>query len=194
MCAVIACRAGDTPQGLAQRYAQALKDDRLRDAYALTSESFRSEVGFDAFAKRYEDAAQRTQRAEEILSAQQWRLEDTGVIAVAEAGGWRVAEPQWVDDRPRRALEAFLSAVERRDFAAAYAHLAGPWRALYTPERFAQDFAAEPNAAERVSRAREASKRPVQWTEGGRAEFPIGDGKAVRLVREGADFKLAALE
>lgn len=194
MCAVIACRAGE-PQGLAERYAQALKDDRLRDAYALTSESFRSEVGFDAFAKHYAASADRTRKADELLSAQQWHLHGSSgeFIAVADRSGWSVVEPQLLEGRPRRTLEAFLGAVDRGDFAAAYAQLTGTWRALYTPERFAEDFAAEPNAKERLARARAAMNQPVRWIAGG-AEFPIGDGRAVRLLREGADYKLAAIE
>ena len=91
------------------------------------------------------------------------------------------------------ALAAFIDAANAGDFDRAYALLSGDWRARYTPERLKSDFEAEPLAKERLERARVASAQaPV--VRGDVAEFPIGAGKAVRLVKENGNFRVAALE
>ena len=91
------------------------------------------------------------------------------------------------------ALAAFIEAANAGDFDRAYALLSGDWRARYTPERLRSDFEAEPLAKERLERARVASAQaPV--VRGDVAEFPIGAGKAVRLVKENGNFRVAALE
>jgi len=91
------------------------------------------------------------------------------------------------------ALAAFITAAKTGDFDRAYALLSGDWRARYTPERLKSDFEAEPLAKDRLERARVALAQPPV-VRGDVAEFPIGAGKAVRLVKEGGNFRVAALE
>lgn len=193
LCAVIACRAGDGPSGLAERYARALEDDRLGDAYALGSERFRAEVSFEAFARHYASAELRLARARELGTPGAWEAVERALIAREEPGGWRVEEPALVEGGPKSALEGFLDAVDRGDFAAAYLRLSGRWRALYTAESFAADFASDPGARERVARARLALQGPLRWGPDG-VELPIGADRAVKLVREGDAYRLAAIE
>jgi len=90
-------------------------------------------------------------------------------------------------------LSRFLDAAEAGDFDAAYQMMAGSWRARYTPERLKEDFDREPLAKERLARARAALKTAPAMRDG-LAEFPIGDGKAVRLVREDGGFRVMSLE
>jgi len=66
-------------------------------------------------------------------------------------------------------------------------------RARYTPERLRDDFKREPLADERVRRARLALKGPVRLSASG-AEFPLGKDRAVRLVREAGEYRVAAIE
>ncbi len=96
----------------------------------------------------------------------------------------------------RAALERFLNATEARRFEEAYSLLAGNWRARYTPARLADDFsAARGTAQDLLARARAAAARPLRLLEGGaRAELAVGDGKAVRLVRELDGWKVESLE
>jgi hypothetical protein len=90
-------------------------------------------------------------------------------------------------------LADFIAAADAGDFRRAYELLAGDWRARYTPERLESDFRAEPLAKERLDRARIALKEsPI--VHGDVAEFPIGAGMAVRLVKENGSFRVAALE
>ena len=91
-------------------------------------------------------------------------------------------------------LAEFIAAAEAGEFGRAYQLLSGEWRARYTPARLEQDFADEPLAKERLERARGALSRGARLVGAEVAEFPIGGDRAVRLVREQGDFRVAALE
>lgn len=90
-------------------------------------------------------------------------------------------------------LARFAAAVDSGDFEGAYDLLAAPLRARYTPGTLARDYALEPLAHERLERARRALRQTPR-TSPDAVEFPLGDGGAVRLVREGAALRIAALE
>ncbi|HEY3448451.1 MAG TPA: hypothetical protein VGK67_19000 [Myxococcales bacterium] len=94
----------------------------------------------------------------------------------------------------KAALEAFLAAAAKEDFAACYQLLSGPLREKYTPARLAEDFeAVRGTAQDKLARARAAlSEKPR--LEQGIAEFPISEHKAVRLVLESGSWKIAAVE
>jgi hypothetical protein len=111
------------------------------------------------------------------------------------AGGCRTAPPAGAPspEAASRVLADFIAAAEVGDFSRVYHLLSGEWRARYTPRRLEQDFADEPLARERLERARGALSRGAR-VDGEVAEFPIGDGRAVRLVREHGDFRVVALE
>ena len=95
---------------------------------------------------------------------------------------------------PRAALQAFLEAAGKDDFEACYRLLAGSWRERYTPARLEQDFRAVRGTAEdKLARARSALLAEP-WLDEGRAQFPISERKAVRLVLESGGWKVAALE
>lgn len=99
-----------------------------------------------------------------------------------------------VDEGPALALAAFVAAVDGGRFDEAYGLLSGRWRARLTPERLRDDLAeGGALAVDRLARARLAAGGSVR-REGDLARFPIGDGKAVRLVREGSGWKIDALE
>jgi len=181
------------PDAAAESYAQALRENRLDDAYALTTADYRARVPKEQFAARYADEVRRNERATAILAAvPQMRAKTLEIEAAREEGDWRVEEVI-PSEGPREALGKFLDAVAANDFEAAYRMLAGSWRAKYTPARFKADFAAEPLAKERLDRARAALGSEILW-KGETAELAVGDGKSVKLVREGGAFKVAALE
>ncbi len=100
-------------------------------------------------------------------------------------------------NRPAQAagevLAAFIAAAEAQDFERAYRLLCGALRARYTPERLQRDFENEPLAKERLERARQALRQEATLR-GDAAEFAVGAGKAVRLVREDGTFRVASLE
>lgn len=192
-CLLAACRTVAGPEHAVEEYARALQEDRLDDAYALTSADSREHTSREAFLARYEDPKKRGERAEALLAAAaSLRACGSGVEAVREGERWVVRElPS--EDGARQALGQFLDASEKGDFATAYRLLSASWRSRYTPERLARDFGLEPLARERLARARVALAGPV-ILEDGAARFPLGEGKAVRLVREGGAYRVAALE
>jgi hypothetical protein len=188
-----ACRTVEGPEGVAAAYAQAVRSQRLEEAYGLTTTEYRARVTAEAFKAQYQDEQRRRERADAIESGlAKMSARSTELEAVRENDGWRVAELA-PGEGPKEALARFLDAADAGDFASAYGMLSGSWRARYTPALFAKDFAAEPLAKERLARARAGLSASVVWSED-QAQLPLGGGKAVRLVREGGVFRVAALE
>jgi len=116
-------------------------------------------------------------------------------LALVLAAGCKTSPA--ASERPNQAagevLAEFIAAAEARDFERAYLLLCGALRARYTPERLQRDFDNEPLAKERLERARQALRQEATLR-GDFAEFPVGAGKAVRLVREDGTFRVASLE
>jgi hypothetical protein len=171
-----------------------LREGRVDDAYALTSTEYRGQVSAERFRQSYAGAAAREQRAAGVDAAlSQLRAQGPGIGLVAEGGGWRIEDPQPTADDPAVTLQKFLDAVDRGDFASAYGLLAAPWRARYTPQRLKEDLALEPLGRERMARARHALGTAAVLRGDG-AEWPLGEGKAVRLIREDGAFRVVSLE
>jgi len=116
-------------------------------------------------------------------------------LALALAAACKTSPP--ANEKPTQAaadvLAAFIAAAEARDFEQAYLLLCGSLKARYTPERLQRDFDNEPLAKERLERARQALRQEA-ILRGDLVEFPVGAGKAVRLVRENGAFRVASLE
>ena len=142
---------------------------------------------------RYANQSQRTARASQILaSVSELRVAGGPLDLTLENGRWRVAD--WsLDPAPEAVVTQFAHLVETGDFQSAYQLLSGRWRAQYTPETFRRDFESEPRGRELISRALAALQRPPRQLAGG-VEYPLGDGKALQLVREDGHYHIAALE
>jgi len=146
-----------------------------------------------AFRARYANEQARRERAEAIEGSLGRLRASSGEVELRHQGGaWRVADPP-AEAAPRQALERFVASVDRGDFKAAYLLLAQSWRDRYTPARLEKDFQLEPQAKDRVARVRAALGGPLEVSRDG-AQLPLGGGRAVRLVREDGDYKIAALE
>jgi hypothetical protein len=188
--AAMGCAHSPGPTEVASAYARALEENRLADAYALTNAPPEAQR---AFLEHYADASARRSRVAEVRAAvPELQLRAPGLALVQTREGWRVFEEKPAD-APREVLGRFLDAVEAGDWTSAWSLLSAPLRARYTPERLREDFKREPLATERVSRARLALEGPVRVTASG-AEFPIGQERAVRLVREAGEYRVEAIE
>ncbi len=184
------CAHSPGPTEVASAYARALEENRRADAYALTKAPPEAQR---AFLEHYADASARQNRAAEVRAAlPELQVRTPGLALVQTQEGWRVVEEKPAD-APREALGRFLEAVKAGDWSSAWSFLSAPLRARYTPERLREDFKHEPLATERVSRARLALEGPVRMTASG-AEFPIGQERAVRLVREAGEYRVEAIE
>jgi hypothetical protein len=179
------------PEAAARAYADALEHDRLDAAFALSK-------GLDEarFRACYSAAAARSKRAAAVRAA----AEGTGtdLKLVLEGGGWRVQELEpvklQVQERAAEVLSRFLDAADARDFDRALELLGASLRGRYTAKRLAEDFAREPLAADRLARAR-AALAGGEWTVAADgAQLALGDGRAVRLAREGESWRVVALE
>ncbi len=179
------------PEASSRAYADALTQGRLDDAFASTAG-----IDREAFDARYASAADRQRRAKEVLAAADGQ--PAPVKLELSASGWKVVEPTVAAEpsdaaQAKKALEAFLTAVDAQDFDKAYKKLSAPLRARYTPERLKSDFFAEPKANERLERIRASLDGKWQLTADG-ATLPLGEGKRVRLTREGGDLFVGAIE
>lgn len=181
------------PEDVARSYARALDEGRVDDAWALSAPLDRGQ-----FAARYADPVVRRKRAEALTGAADGH--PSAAIAI-EAGpsGWRVIETQTpvaplADEQQARALvNHFLTAIDSADFETVFADLSSTWRARYTPARLKDDFSSEPAAMSRLARIRAALPGHWELTTAG-PQLPLGEGKTLKLLREGGALKVAALE
>jgi len=179
------------PEATSRRYALALQQNRLDDAFVLSAGLDR-----EAFDGRYASGTDRDRRAQELLAAAEGQSAPVK-LELSEAG-WKVVEATAAAQPSdaavaRKTLEQFLAAVDAQDFNEAYRRLSAPLRARYTPERLKADFTAEPKAKERIERMRAALDGKWQLTADG-ATLPLGEGKRVRLTREGGELFVGAIE
>ncbi|ATB48121.1 hypothetical protein [Corallococcus macrosporus] len=178
------------PTSVAEAYARALEEGRVQEAYALTAGGPDDEV---AFLERYADPEARSARAADVrVGASLLEARAPSLTVAQTPEGWRVVEARPADV-PRAALRRFIDNVEGREWKAAWGQLAGPLRARYTPERLREDFEREPLAKERLRRAKLALNTHVR-VGAGEAVFPLGDERAVRLVLEDGEYRIAAIE
>ena len=174
-------------------YTRALEAGRLDEAWALSASLDR-----DRFVERYSDPAVRHRRAEAVNHAADGQSAEAVGLEV-RAAGWRVVEtpaeavPRDDELQARALVDHFLASVQSGDFEAVFADLCSSWRARYTPERLRADFSAEPAATERLRRIRAALAGKWELTPIG-PELPLGDGKRLKLQREGEALKVVALE
>ncbi|WP_224363208.1 hypothetical protein [Hyalangium versicolor] len=184
------CATPKGPSSIAESYAKALEENNLSRAYALTTGLPEGESGF---RERYGDASVRRERAASVrTSADELEAHGPNLIMERRQDTWRIVETRPSDDA-KAALTRFLNAVEARDWEKAWSLLSGPLRARYTPDRFREDFQREPLAKERMRRARLALRGNVKMT-GSEATFPLGADRAVRLVLEEGEYRVAAIE
>lgn len=178
------------PEAVAREFAAALEKGALEQAFS------RSEgISRDAFFARYADAGSRTRRAEAVRRAASGEHTEAE-LQLSFRDGWRVQEaPDAVagDLQAQKALLDFLDAAERRDFSTAWTMLSARWRARYTPARLQSDFDAEPQVKERLARARAGLGGPWK-VEKDSAALGLGEGRTLKLVREGELWRVAALE
>ena len=104
--------------------------------------------------------------------------------------------PEPGDVAPRAALTAFLDAQKAGEWDKAYALLAAPLRARYTPERLQQDYVRDHELADdKLARVRAAlaSGAPFELADK-QAKLPLGPDRACTLVQEDGRWHVAALE
>jgi hypothetical protein len=184
------CATPKGPSATAEAYAKALEEDRLLDAYALTTGLPEGEQGF---RERYPDVATRRERAASVRAAVgDLEARAPNLLLEQREDDWRVVETRPADEA-KAVLTRFLNAVESRDWEKAWSLLSAPVRSRYTPDRLREDYQREPLATERIRRARLSLRGNVKVTNTD-ATFPLGADRAVRLVLEEGEYRVAAIE
>ena len=174
----------------AESYARALEGDWKK------GESWVVGGGTPAWHAFYDDLSNRQAKARDIKAALAGAPEAPALLLEYAQGQWRV-----IDAAPATALQTtadavvlrLLQATEEGDFQTAWTLLSLSLRARYTPARLKEDFQNEPKSQERLGRIKAAAQQPWQATAAG-AERVLGEGKSVKLVREGDAWRVAAIE
>lgn len=104
-----------------------------------------------------------------------------------------VEKPIDVAAAPRAAVDAFLAAVDAKNFDDVHALLTKALRDRYDVGRLKNDFELEPNARARVDAIRAARSSPFQVNDSS-ASLALHHDRKLRLVREDAEWKIASLE
>lgn len=178
------------PSSAAESYAKALEENRLAEAYALTTGLPEGEQGF---RERYSEASARRERAASVRAVVgQLEARAPNLIIERRENDWRVVETRPADEA-KAVLTRFLNAVDARDWEKAWSLLSASLRSRYTPDRFRDDFEREPLAKERVRKARLALKGTVKVTNT-EAAIALGADRSVRLVMEEGEYRVAAIE
>lgn len=124
------------------------------------------------------------------------------LLALLAAGACAVPAARWPSggaapaEGPGAVLARFAGALEAGRWAEAHALLSARWRAVYTPQELAVDFAgAGPAVHEAAARVRAAlaAGTPLHL-DGGRATLALAPAGAAALVAEASGWRVDALE
>lgn len=178
------------PRATAESYARALESDWR------SGEAFVAGGGSPAWVAFYSDASNRQARARHIREALDRSPDASPLVMELVKGQWRVVDSAPADSMQGSAdavLARFIQATDEGDFQTAWTLLAPVLRARYTPQRLKDDFQLEAKSKERLNRVKAAAGQAWRATPEG-AERVLGEGKSVKLVREGTEWRVAALE
>lgn len=130
-CVVIPACAGtqaEDPQSALRAYARALEEGRSDDAYRMLSDDARRNVTLAAFRKSVKDSPEEARElgraltrpvAAPVVTAKITSETGQELDLVLENGRWRVdhaAVDLYAQDTPRRAIQGFLRALERKRY------------------------------------------------------------------------------
>lgn len=130
LAAVVACggaRAED-PHSVLRSYSRALEEGRADDAYRMLSEEARRGASLEAFRRMVKDSPDEVREIAKALARPTAPPVVTATVTsstgqelqlVFENGAWRVdasAVDLYAQDTPRRAVQGFVRAVERKRY------------------------------------------------------------------------------
>lgn len=189
--------AGATPEVTLARFAAALRDGRVEDAYRMMSERYRRRVSLVDFQRSVADDARQTSQTAQALTRPRGRAlqeavveygEGESVRLVREAGAWRVVTDivnYYDQSTPRAALRTFVRAMERERYDVILRLIPVRDREGMTVERLRADLSGEGREeAERlVANLRTALHNPIEEV-GDRATMTYAERFRVQFVRE----------
>lgn len=193
----------EQPDRILREYANALEDGRSDDAYRLLSDEARRTTSLEAFRRMVKDSPTEVRElgrslgrptGDPVVSAKITTSDGRELPLVLERGAWKIdlaAIDLYAQDTPKRALRAFLLALDRKR-----------WDVLL---RFIPDARRDGIDVEKIKAAWEGAEKPevealaaalrlalptVPVQEAGdRATLDYGSG-TIQLVRERGSWKI----
>jgi hypothetical protein len=207
MALTTACGAGPRgakdPQSVLRAYARALEDGRSDDAYRLLSDEARRGISLEAFRRMMKDdpdgvreIGRTLQRptAPPVVTATVTSPNGQELQLVLEDGAWRVDSSSielYAQDTPRRAIQGFLRAVERKRYDVVMRYVPDAHKEGLDATRLKSAW--EGHEKEEIQQVVSALKQalPTATIEetGERATMPYGAG-TMQLVREHGLWKI----
>jgi hypothetical protein len=202
-----ACGAGQhgakDPQSALRAYARALEDGRSDDAYRLLSDEARRGISLEAFRRMMKDDPEGVREigrtlqrptAPPVVTATVTSPNGQELHLVLEDGTWRVDASSielYAQDTPRRAIQGFLRAVERRryDVVMRYVPDAHKEGLDATKLKSAWEGHEKDEIQQVVAALKQALPTATIEETGERATMPYGAG-TMQLVREHGLWKI----
>jgi hypothetical protein len=201
------CGAGQhgakDPQSALHAYARALEDGRSDDAYRLLSDEARRGISLEAFRRMIKDDPEGVREigrtlqrptAPPVVTATVTSPNGQELHMVLEDGTWRVDASSielYAQDTPRRAIQGFLRAVERKryDVVMRYVPDAHKEGLDATKLKSAWEGHEKEEIQQVVSALKQALPTATIEETGERATMPYGAG-TMQLVREHGLWKI----
>jgi hypothetical protein len=201
--ALSACAHARSPEVTAHSFGRALEEGRVRDAYQLLSEDYRRRVPLAEFRGQVVAHPAEMRELARLLTRAGGAGDVTASVVLPDGdtidmvlidGQWRVeGNPANFYDQstPRRALRAFIRAMERRRYEVVLRFVPNADREGMSEEQMAAAWEGEGREeVERLmARLRENLDRPIEEI-GERATMAYGDGATVQFIREDGVWKV----
>ena len=197
-----------TPSDTLQKYAQALREQRTRDAYALLSDEAKKSMPFEAFERMVKENHEEVQDIAAALSRPSGPPLVTATVTapsgetlllVYEDGRWRVdgaAIDLYSQATPKAAIVAFVRAFENKRFDVLLRFVPESESEGLDQAKLKKSFDGEQREEmERLTQALKAALPTAQIEIiGDRATMAYGAGGTVELLREGGAWKIEELK
>jgi hypothetical protein len=204
------CGAGAgaaSPEETVARFATALREARLEDAYAAMSTAYRQRVSFSEFERHVAAHPDEARDVTELLAHPEGAAEQSATVRFAdgevlaltrEAGVWTIATNVvdfYDQSTPRAAIRSFVRAMERGRYDVVMAMVPDADREGMTPERMRDAFTGEGrDEVERmIANLRAHVESPIEEV-GDRATMPYGGRYEALFVREDGLWKIESPE
>jgi hypothetical protein len=196
-----------TPEASLRAFSRALGDGRVEDAYALMSTEYRARVGLAEWKQKLEEDPHEVLELANSLGRARGPADETAevtwgdgqsVLLARSADRWLITTDLldfYDQSTPRAALRSFLRAMRARRYDAVLRFIPGADREGFTPDRLERN-ASDPERAdiERLLSSLQLHLDAPIEVAGERATMPYAEQSRVSFVREGARWKLEALE
>lgn len=192
------------PRETLDAYANALRERRLEDAYALLSDEAKKSMPFEAFKTIVKGSPQEIDEIVNALTRPSAPPRVTATVTspqgdtlllVYEDGRWRIdgsAIDLYNQDTPKQALEAFVRAFENKRYDVLMRFVPDGKKEGLDAAKLKKEFEGEQR--EEIERLTQALKAALPTAEieriGDRATMSYGAGGTVELLREHGTWKV----